>query len=244
MKNIYKLSNIVLIISVIGLFVIIFNHTHFNFTNNTAAIMSMIMFAFLTLLGFISFWFVSSNSQFWSSLESFLNKEVELEKRIEESKERTQDLSFLLSASSSYFSSSVKKYIDRLIQEWTQHGKIIIGVDFDDTISPWKMNDNDTYSRVIDLLKIAKQTGAYIVIFSACDKNRYDDIKKYCKESGLDIDAINKNPIDLPYGNMNKIYANIFIDDRAGLNEALTILETAMYNVRGMQHGLNEGNQF
>ena len=206
--------------------------------------MSMIMFAFLTFLGFISFWFVSSNSQFWQSLESFLNKEIELEKRIDESKKRNKDLMTILNNQSNLFSNNVKKYIDRLIQEWTQHGKIIIGVDFDDTISPWKMNDNDTYNRVIDLLKIAKQTGAYIVIFSACDENRYDDIKKYCKESGLDIDAINKNPIDLPYGRNNKIYANIFIDDRAGLNESLTILETAMYNVRGMQHGLNEGNQF
>jgi hypothetical protein len=49
----------------------------------------------------------------------------------------------------------------------------------------------------------------------------------------LEIDGINTTPIDLPYGNNKKIYANIFIDDRAGLNESLNILEMAMYRIRG-----------
>jgi hypothetical protein len=52
----------------------------------------------------------------------------------------------------------------------------------------------------------------------------------------LEIDGINKTPIDLPYGNDKKIYANVFIDDRAGLNEALNILEMAMYRVRGSRN--------
>ena len=32
----------------------------------------------------------------------------------------------------------------------------------------------------------------------------------------------------LPYGNNGKIYANIYLDDRAGLEEALIILEKAL----------------
>jgi len=128
-------------------------------------------------------------------------------------------------------------YLDRLEEEWRMHGKIIIACDYDDTISPWKMHNSD-FKRVFDVLKTAKATGAYVVIFTACKPERYDEITKYCQENGLEIDGINKTPIELPYGNDKKIYANVFIDDRAGLNEALNILEMAMYRIRGSKfHG-------
>jgi thiol-disulfide isomerase/thioredoxin len=126
-------------------------------------------------------------------------------------------------------------YLERLEEEWKLHGKIIIACDFDDTISPWKLKGFDP-KRTVEVLKIAKETGAYIVIFTACNPERYDEIRKYCSDSGLEIDAINETPIDLPYGKNGKIYANIFIDDRAGLNEALNILEMAMYRIRGSRH--------
>lgn len=126
-------------------------------------------------------------------------------------------------------------YLERLEEEWTQHGKIIIACDYDDTISPWKFKAFNP-KRVIDVLKAAKQTGAYITIFTACSEDRYAEIKDYCANQGLEIDSINKTPIDLPYGKSGKVYANVFIDDRAGLNEALNILEFAMYRIRGKQH--------
>jgi hypothetical protein len=125
-----------------------------------------------------------------------------------------------------------KPFLDRLVTEWEQHGKIIIACDYDDTISPWKMHNND-FNRVIRVLKAAKFTGAYLVIFTACDTQRYDEIKSYCKSKDLEIDSINQTPIDLPYGKNGKVYANIFIDDRAGLNESLNILESATYIIRG-----------
>jgi len=130
-------------------------------------------------------------------------------------------------------------YLERLEREWEQHGKIIIACDFDDTISPWSMKNSD-FKRVIDLLIVAKQTGAYITIFTACNEERYDEIRNYCHTNGLEIDSINKTPIDLPYGKNGKVYANIFIDDRAGLNESLNILEFAMYRIRGK----NRNNSF
>jgi hypothetical protein len=123
-------------------------------------------------------------------------------------------------------------YLERLEEEWKQHGKIIIACDYDDTISPWKLRGYDP-KRTIEVLKQAKVTGAYIVIFTACNPLRYEEIKNHCASIGLEIDSINETPIDLPYGKDKKIYANIFIDDRAGLNEALNILEFAMYRIRG-----------
>ncbi len=123
-------------------------------------------------------------------------------------------------------------YLERLEQEWDQYGKIIIACDYDDTISPWKMKGFNP-QRVIEVLKVAKQTGAFVVIFTSCNEERYEEITNYCKSQGLEIDAINETPIDLPYGKNKKIYANVFIDDRAGINEALNILEFAMYRIRG-----------
>lgn len=129
------------------------------------------------------------------------------------------------------------KYTQRLFEEWKQHGKIIIAVDFDDTISIWRKDFNkEDIQRTIDLLKQAYYTGAYITVFTACNQDRYEDIQKYCEELQIPINSINKTPVDnIPYGKNGKIYSNIFLDDRAGLTQALDILENAMYQFRGWQ---------
>jgi len=130
----------------------------------------------------------------------------------------------------------MNKYDERLYQEWLTYGKIIIGVDFDDTISPWKFKaseDLQEIDKLIQTLRTASETGAYITIFTACDTSRYEEIRQYCYKVNLKIDSINQNPINLPYGNSSKIYANIFLDDRAGLNESLDRLYRVMYMIRG-----------
>lgn len=130
----------------------------------------------------------------------------------------------------------MNKYEERLLNEWKQHGKIIIAVDFDDTIIGWGMykdEDKKEFQKRIDLLHNCKSTGAYIVIHTVCNSDRHDFITKYCKDAGLEIDGINTNPIDLPYGKHGKIYANIYLDDRAGINEATWLLESTLYKYRG-----------
>ena len=126
----------------------------------------------------------------------------------------------------------MNKYIQRLLEEWIQHGKIIISVDYDDTIYPWKMGNEDDIQRTIQLVRVAKETGAYVVIFTASNPDRYEEIQDHCETIKLPIDAINRNPIDLPYGKNGKIYYNINLCDRSGLTQALDILETAMYQYR------------
>lgn len=131
----------------------------------------------------------------------------------------------------------MNKYAKRLLEEWKQHGKIIISVDYDDTIYPWRKDFNEEdIARTIDLVKIAHSTGAYIVIFTASDTDRYDEIKTHCDKIKLPIDAINKNAIPLPYGNNGKIYYNINLCDRSGLVESLDILQTAMYAYRSYKY--------
>ena len=117
-------------------------------------------------------------------------------------------------------------YLERLLKEWNKHDRIIIACDFDDTIRHWSMtNDFNHNMRVI---REAQLAGALLVINTASDvEARRPLIEEYCKDNALRVDSINENPIDLPYGKWGKIYANIYLDDRAGLNEAINILEYA-----------------
>ena len=126
------------------------------------------------------------------------------------------------------------KYTERLIKEWRSYGKIIIAVDFDSTISPYPTIDNDEdIMRCVKLLQRARSIGAYIVIHTCCAVGRYEDILGFCKNNGIEVDSVNKNPIELPFGHQNKPYANVFLDDRAGFIETMNILEDACNVIAG-----------
>lgn len=125
------------------------------------------------------------------------------------------------------------KYVERLLNEWKQYGKIIISVDYDDTIYPYRKDFNEEdRERAIKVIQEAYHTGAYITIFTACNQDRFEEIQKYCEEIRLPINSINSNAIPLPYGHNGKIYYNINLCDRSGLKEALDILEESMYQYR------------
>lgn len=130
------------------------------------------------------------------------------------------------------------KYTQRLYEEWKKHGKLVIAADHDSTIFPYKgefdIDNKEDIDRCVELLKQCQATGCYLVIHTACREDRYDDIIRYCEQIGLKVDSINKTPIDIPFGKTgSKPYANIFIDDRSGMIEAMDILESALYQYRG-----------
>lgn len=113
---------------------------------------------------------------------------------------------------------------ERLRWEYIKHGRIIVAVDYDDTLFPYHNKDN-THNQIIDLLKICANLDFYIVIFTASAPERYLEIEEYCRKIELGIDSINKNPIPLKFGNHGKIYYNILLDDRAGLASAYNTLK-------------------
>lgn len=123
------------------------------------------------------------------------------------------------------------QYTQRLFDEWKQHGNILIGLDVDDTILPYRENFTDC-NKVINLVQECIRSNARIIIYTGSAKERYDEIIDYCKSVGIEVSAINENLIT-PFGDNRKIYANIYLDDRAGLTESLWILESALYQYRG-----------
>ncbi|XZN14524.1 hypothetical protein ACSW9O_15770 (plasmid) [Clostridium perfringens] len=110
----------------------------------------------------------------------------------------------------------------RLKAEFLRYKKLIVAVDFDDTIYDYH-NKAREYNMVINLLKKIKPY-AYIVIFTASKEDRYKEIKNYCHSINLKIDSINENIkfLNIPSG--GKIYYNILLDDRAGLRESYYLL--------------------
>lgn len=126
----------------------------------------------------------------------------------------------------------IDKFFIRLDKEWEEHNKIIIAFDVDDTTLPFRTATQAECDNIINLLVDCKSVGAYLVIYSCRDESGLDGAVKYLKAKGLEVDAINKNPIKLPYGNSAKPYANIFLDDRAGLPYATMMLREAMYRQR------------
>ena len=119
--------------------------------------------------------------------------------------------------------------VQRLYKEYREHKKLIVAVDFDDTVFDFK-NNNDTHDKMWKLLKRCQEQEFYIVCFTASSDERYPFITEHFQNFGINISSINKNPIPLKFGNHGKIYYNILLDDRAGLKCAMETL-TAVLNL-------------
>lgn len=119
--------------------------------------------------------------------------------------------------------------VARLVREWGKHRRLIIAVDFDDTVYPYRVEDPSGYGRRIALLRMCQGLGARVVVWTASNPDRYPMIREYLEERGLRVDAVNENAPGLPFGNWGKIYANIYLDDRGGLAEAEATLEAAYH---------------
>jgi len=112
--------------------------------------------------------------------------------------------------------------INRLTEEWNKYGKLIIAYDYDNTVYDYHKLGY-TFENVISLLKRAKLIGANFIVFTCCNENKYNDIKKYLNINNIPFDKINENINGVDFGG-RKVYYNILLDDRAGLSSAYNCL--------------------
>lgn len=126
---------------------------------------------------------------------------------------------------------SVYKVVERLHKEYNKHPKLIVAVDFDDTVYDFHKQGTQ-HTRVLDVLRKCNEFGFYVVLWTASTPERFNFMKEYMEEKQVHIDAINENPIPLPFGNHKKIYYNILLDDRAGLGQALDALEILINDIK------------
>jgi hypothetical protein len=126
---------------------------------------------------------------------------------------------------------STSNIVKRLHKEYKKHPKLIIACDFDDTLYDFHKR-GALHERAINVVKQCNALGFYVVLWTASAPERFNFMKTYMKDNGIHVDAINENPIKLPFGNNGKIYYNILLDDRAGLGQALDALEIFLDNIQ------------
>jgi hypothetical protein len=119
---------------------------------------------------------------------------------------------------------------NRLLAEYREHKKLIVAVDFDDTVFDYHQKGR-TYEYIIALLRRCQKHGFWIVLFTACSPDKAESQKAYLAMRGIEVHSVNKNPVDLPFGNDGKIYFNILLDDRAGLGQAAEILHQVIDDI-------------
>lgn len=109
----------------------------------------------------------------------------------------------------------------RLCQELDTHKKLVIGFDFDNTIFDVHNKGGD-YSQIINVLQKCKELGWTLCLYTA--ELREDWLKwkvDYCKHFGIEPDYVNESPL---IKGTKKPFFNLLLDDRAGLEEAYTLL--------------------
>ena len=113
---------------------------------------------------------------------------------------------------------------NRLIDEYVKHGSLVIAFDFDDTVYDFHKKGR-IYNDVVELLKSLKSINCYLICWTGQEDVEF--VKQYLLENKIPFDAVNENP---PFhkSTSRKIYANAYLDDRAGLKQVYDELINAM----------------
>ncbi len=104
---------------------------------------------------------------------------------------------------------------NRLLEEFQKYGCLVIAFDFDDTVYDFHKKGR-LYEDVIELLKRLKDIGCHLICWTGQEDLFF--VSNYLNENKIPFDAINENP---PFHTSasRKIYANAYLDDRAGLKQ-------------------------
>jgi trehalose-6-phosphatase len=104
---------------------------------------------------------------------------------------------------------------NRLLEEYNQYQSIVVAFDFDDTVYDFHKKGR-LYNSVIELLKKLKSINCHLICWTG--QQDLEFVSNYLKSNNIPFDGINENP---PFYKSisKKIYANAYLDDRAGLKQ-------------------------
>lgn len=124
-----------------------------------------------------------------------------------------------------------KNCVDRLIAEYEKYGLLIIAYDYDNTVFDYYQKGH-TFHDVIALIRECKRMKFHLTVFTSCNDDRFPEIKKYLEDNNIPFDGINETPDFIPFKG-RKVYYNLLLDDRAGLQSAYEQLWKVIYSIRG-----------
>ncbi|MFD2907560.1 hypothetical protein ACFSX9_02315 [Flavobacterium ardleyense] len=116
---------------------------------------------------------------------------------------------------------------NRLLEEYQNHGSLVVAFDFDDTVYDFHKK-NRVYTDVITLIRKLKTINCYLICWTGQEDLEF--VANYLMANDIPFDSINENP---PFHKLKskKIYANAYLDDRAGLHQVYTELNYLTENV-------------
>ena len=103
----------------------------------------------------------------------------------------------------------------RMLDEYQKYKTLIVAYDFDDTVYDFHKKGR-LYTEVITLLRALKEINCHLICWTGQEDLEF--VKSYLLENNIPFDGINENP---PFrtSSSKKIYANVYLDDRAGLKQ-------------------------
>ena len=107
--------------------------------------------------------------------------------------------------------------LEKLLQQHQEHGRLIVAFDFDDTVSPYRY-PMEVLLPIHDLLKECYQAGHELVCFTANDN--HEKVRAFLHEHEIQFHTINQSSVP----SKGKIFYNIFLEDKTGLDQTLEIL--------------------
>lgn len=115
----------------------------------------------------------------------------------------------------------------RLSDEFDKYGNIIVAFDVDSTVLPFHADEADEdYSDIRMLIRSLYALGFTLIVFTAANESRWDEIKEKLKEISSKYHYFNESPPNIPgVSKTGKVYANIYLDDRAGLDSTVKMLK-------------------
>lgn len=95
----------------------------------------------------------------------------------------------------------------------------IYAVDFDGTLceNAWPNIGKPNYT-LIQILKALREKGDKFILWTCRTADRLDEAIAWCKEHGLEFDAVNENLPEIigQFGTESrKIFADVYVDDKA-----------------------------
>lgn len=108
---------------------------------------------------------------------------------------------------------SINNSFERLLNEYRKYSTLTIAFDFDDTVFDFH-NKGRNYDNIINLLRNLKTINCYLICWTGREDSEF--INDYLIANNIPFDSINENP---PFNKSlsRKVYANAYLDDRAGL---------------------------
>lgn len=94
----------------------------------------------------------------------------------------------------------------------------VLAVDFDGTLVTDKFPEiGEPNKELFNLCILARQFGTKVILWTCRNNSHLDVAVAYCKEQGLEFDAVNDNleECKIAYGgNTRKVFADKYVDDK------------------------------